>query len=273
MFFFRWYHRLAVAGCAKIAVLMSADDPVSALKALNESDERQRSPMWGFAKPFLDIAKLLFGDQFSGADAVSTVVNWADQRSQQNLKELVDVIASEMKYLGERLRNLSAANAEHKLFVANEMPGLILDAIRRTENIRSKVRIARLARILVHAAELGPKSNADYAEEMLRIAVELGERDVIVFRQIVETQKAKINAHTGRVSQFEASLSWGWVSAGLQRRGFIESEVDSICAKLDSFGLVSRGERNVNITATSPTPYALLQKGLDFMEYIRPYAG
>lgn len=38
--------------------VMSIDDPVSALQALNESEERQRSPVQDYAKYFLDIVKL-----------------------------------------------------------------------------------------------------------------------------------------------------------------------------------------------------------------------
>lgn len=55
----------------------------------------------------------------------------------------------------------------------------------------------------------------------------------------------------------------------LKQAGFLQGEVDSIYAKLESFGLVSRTERNVNVLADDPTPYALLQKGLDFFDYIK----
>lgn len=50
---------------------------------------------------------------------------------------------------------------------------------------------------------------------------------------------------------------------------FSQGEMDSRCAKLESFGLVSRTERNVNVLASDPTPYALLQTGLDFVDYIK----
>jgi hypothetical protein len=45
--------------------------------------------------------------------------------------------------------------------------------------------------------------------------------------------------------------------------------LDSICAKLESFGLVTKTERNVNLISDNPTPYAVLQKGVDFIDYIR----
>ena len=38
---------------------MPIDDPTTALQALNLSDERQRSPLSRFAKPFLAFTKLI----------------------------------------------------------------------------------------------------------------------------------------------------------------------------------------------------------------------
>jgi hypothetical protein len=58
----------------------------------------------------------------------------------------------------------------------------------------------------------------------------------------------------------------------LRSSGLAQGEIDSICAKLESHGLLSRTERNVNAIADTPTPFALLQKGLDFVEYIKSAA-
>jgi len=58
----------------------------------------------------------------------------------------------------------------------------------------------------------------------------------------------------------------------LRQRGFVQGEIDSVCAQLESFGLVSRAEHNVNVLADDPVPYALLGKGLDFIGYIKSAA-
>jgi hypothetical protein len=158
---------------------------------------------------------------------------------------------------------------EHRKFVAENLPGLVLDGMRRAEGVRAKHRIKRLARILVHAAEVGPRDSADYAEEMLRIATDLEERDVIVLREIVRVQGASIQKDIGRVKHYDAYSVGRKIPGSLKEVGLLQGQVDSICAKLERFGLVSRTERNVNAIADDPTPYALLQKGLDFVDYIK----
>ncbi len=249
---------------------MSADDPISALQALNDSDERQQSPIRRFAKPFLESLKL-FSDsesQFT-LSAFSIAVDWINRQQTENHAELLKELAAELKYRGAQIESLRKGNEEHCKFVADELPGLVLDGIRRAEGIRSKGRIKRLARILVRAAEVGPLGSADYAEEMLRIATELEDRDVLVLREIVQVQGPRMQKDLGRVKHFEAHSVFGGILGSLKTTGLLQGQVDSICAKLESFGLVSRTERNVNLIANDPTPYALLQKGLDFVDYLK----
>lgn len=252
---------------------MPADDPVSALQTLNESDERQRFPLWRLAKPFAGILKLF--SAFSGPGAalapggLSIAIEWLNQRPIENLSELVNVIADELKYRGTQIESLMQKSDAHRDFVAVDLCGLVLDGMLRAEGVRAKDRIKRLARILVHAVEVGRHDLADYSEEMLRIATALDERDVLVLREFVRVQGGSIQKDTGRVTHYFAYTVVRDILGSLKRVGFMQGEVDSICAKLESFGLVSKTERIVNITANDPTPYALLQKGLDFVEYIK----
>ena len=51
--------------------------------------------------------------------------------------------------------------------------------------------------------------------------------------------------------------------------GMGENEIQSICAKLQSFGLATRIERNDFKLGPSEIPYALMQKGKDFIGYIQ----
>ncbi|SRR5258708_6605016 len=247
---------------------MPADDPVSALQSLNESDERQRSPVRRLAKPFIEIIKL-FSPAGITLCGISTVLDWLDRQAAENLSELVQVLADELKYRGTQIERLMKEREEHRNFVAENLPGLVLDGMRRAEGVRAKDRIKRLARILVHAAEVGPRDSSDYAEEMLRIATELEERDVLVLREIVRVQGTMIQKDVGRVKHYDAYSVCRQILGSLKEVGFLQGQVDSICAKLESFGLVSRTERSVNAIADDPTPYALLQKGLDFVDYIK----
>jgi hypothetical protein len=200
---------------------------------------------------------------------MAAAFSWLDQQASNNLSELVAVLAEEQKYRGAQIERLRQESKEHTKFLADDLPGLTLDAMRRAEGIRAKDRIKRLARVLVHAAEVGRHDQADYAEEMLRIAVELSERDVHVLREIVLVQARQIRQDLGRVTPRVAHDWMPTITASLKTAGFLQGEIDSVCAKLESFGLVTKTERNVNLISDNPTPYALLQKGLDFINYIK----
>lgn len=250
---------------------MPVDDPISALQTLNESDARQRSPIAARAKAFIDIIKLFLspGDALTPG-AMSAAVSWWERRSLENLDELVAVLASELQHRGTQIQTLIDSDQSHREFVERELPGLIWDALRRSQEIRAKDRLRRLATILAHAAGAGRECLADFTEEMFRIAMELDERDVLVLKEVVRCQAARIQQHTGRVRPFDAYSVFPMITSALSAHGFVEGEVDSICSKLESFGLVSRTERNVSLIADNPTPYALLKKGVDFLEYIKP---
>jgi len=249
---------------------MPSDDSILAIQALNESDERQRSPIHRFAQSFLEIVKLFSppGSELT-LGGISAVFGWLDKRSSDNLAELVTVLADELRHRGAQIQRLMQETEEHRKFVADDLPGLVLDALRRAEGVRAKDRIKRLATVLVHAAEVGRRDLADYAEEMLRIATELSEPDVVALREIVEVQARLIRKDLGRVTPRVAHDWMPQILASLKGTGFLQGEIDSICAKLESFGLVTKTERNVNLISDNPTPYALLQKGADFIAYIR----
>jgi hypothetical protein len=249
---------------------MPIDDPISAIQALNESDDRQRSPVHRFAKPFLEVIGLFSPGSELTLRGISAVFDWLDQQARDKLSELVGVLADELKYRGTQIQQLIKESEQHRKFVAEDLPPLVLDALRRAEGVRAKDRIKRLARVLVRAAEIGGgQDRADYVEEMLRIATELSEREVVVLREIVEVQAPLIRKDLGRVTPHVAHDWMPQIIASLKGPGFLQGEIDSICAKLESFGLVTKTERNVNLISDNPTPYALLQKGVDFIDYIR----
>jgi hypothetical protein len=129
---------------------MPIDDPISALQSLNASDESQRSPVSRFAKQFLGIVKLFAPPEteipIAGSEAA---VDWVSRRQDKNREELLAVIAEEVKYRGSQIEELRTTSDEHRRFIEEEMPGLVLDGLRRAEQTRAKERIRRLGRILV----------------------------------------------------------------------------------------------------------------------------
>jgi hypothetical protein len=245
------------------------DDPVKAIQKLNANEERQRSPVSRFAKQFLGIVKQFAPKEgeipISGLEAA---FEWLNGREQANREELLNVIATEVSFRGSQIDELIATQENHRRFIEDEMPGLVLDALRRAEGVRAKSRIARLARILVHAAEIGPAADADLAEEYMRIAVELSDRDVLVLDAAIDEfarQQKPGYPEADAVVSARAWTSVPWRS----KVGAAGDEIASIGAKLQSFGLASRIEGRTGDTDS----FRITERGVKFVEYIRSGAG
>ena len=66
---------------------MPIDEPIRALQALNLSDERQRSPLLHFAKPFLEITKLIGGPGLAWPLAgLGAAVEWLRGKAEANVE-------------------------------------------------------------------------------------------------------------------------------------------------------------------------------------------
>jgi hypothetical protein len=253
---------------------MPADDPITALQALNASDDRQGLPVPDIANDFLRGLRLFYPVTAVPAVAVEGALHWVSRRKHANRDELVGVLAEEMKYRGKQIEHLVEASEEHRRFMADEMPGLLLDGLRKAETARAKGRVAHLARILAHTAEAGPRTGADYAEEMMRIALELSERDVATLREIARHDARPAAGETRPVRGSEMQR---WYSIDWYKLGFSEHEVESICGKLFGLGLLAPllSAENRPPYSTSSVPvnaYELLHKGRDLLTYINSQA-
>jgi len=240
------------------------DDPITALQALNLSDQRQRSPVSRFAKPFLAIAKLIAGDgvelTLGGLDAA---VDWLGGKAESNLEEFVDVLAVNLRYCGAQVQKLLAENEAQRKFVADELPGLAVDALRRAEQCRAKERIGRLAKILAHAAEVGAQDGPDTVEEMMATATGLSDLEVLVLQLATEEYRKERAANSQEAQRAVAARAWMRVP-GIARTSVSEDELLSVGAKLESFGLAVRVEREPWKTPV----YRPLDRGYKFIEYI-----
>jgi hypothetical protein len=248
---------------------MPIDDPISAIQSLNASDERQRSPVSRFAKPFLEIGKLFAppGTKIPLA-GIGAAVHWLDRRAEMNREEVWNATAEEMKYRGAQIDRLLADSEEHQHFMAEEMPALVLDALRRAEQTRAKERIRRLGRILVHAAEVGPRDGADYAEEMMRAATEVTDREMTVLHEIDRAFAGSVvDSGPGATPHSAAIMGWRSVAG---RISMTPGEILGCCLKLESYGLIRRAEdRAKNNLSDEPLAFGLLLKGRHFIEYVR----
>jgi hypothetical protein len=232
-----------------------SDDDLSAIQFLNENEERSRSPIWKFAKDAIALISEVLPPAgiFLGA-----IENKLDRREASNRAELISALVERVRKHSQTLDELIAKSETHSRFFTDEFPGLVVEAARRSETVRSKERIRRFAAILTHSLEVGPQDGADYVEEMLWIATELSDQDV----KVLDTASREFVRERAKTPEADTIIS---ARAWLQMRsGIAGDELASIGAKLQSFGLTSRIEGHT----VDMNSYRVLDRGRRFIEYI-----
>jgi hypothetical protein len=104
---------------------------------------------------------------------------------------------------------------------------------------------------------------------MMRVAMELGDTDVRYLRELVRVEGEQVRRQ-GRIARHSAHTMWEHGFWGTR----LASDIDSAFSKLESYGLVSRipPPNNLNIMADFQNRYALLIKGLRFVDLIHQRA-
>jgi hypothetical protein len=147
---------------------------------------------------------------------------------------------------------------------------LLLEAARRAEVTRSKERVKRIALILANTVVEQKSIDADETEEMMRVAAELGDRDIEYLRELIKIEGSLLQS-ANHIPRYDAHVKW---ELGFWGRDRIDPEIDSVFSKLESYGLVSRlaPPNNLNILADFQYRYVLLKKGIRFAFLIREAA-
>jgi hypothetical protein len=249
---------------------MPSDDPISALEALERSDERQRSPFARFRKPLLAIAKLLGppGTEFAAA-TIEAADEWINSRAESNIRDFTNVFAGEIKYSTAKIQKLLGESEKQRKFIEDVLPGLTLDALRRAEQCRARERVVRLARILSHAASVGAVDGADAIEDMMAVATRLSELDVLVLSYGAREYEIEVRAHAQEAQRAVAARAWRRVPAKITP-SISQDDLVTVGSKLESFGLATRVETG----APWETPvFRPLEAGSRFIEYIQSAEG
>jgi hypothetical protein len=142
---------------------------------------------------------------------------------------------------------------------------LLVDAARKAEATRSRERVERLGLILAKAAVAPRITDPDDFEEMMRVAMDLSDKDITPLQALVRVEGDLLRSQE-YIPRYTAHTLWENGPWGDR----VDSELDSIFSKLESYGLVSRiaPPNNLNIMADIPNRYVLLKKGLRFVESI-----
>jgi hypothetical protein len=239
---------------------MEFKDRTAAAESIIAQEERERSPVWEYIAKALDLLPDVLPKAVTSAlRAFRGTIEYRIE----NLQYLHDALRDDMRDLQRKLENIPQEQAE---FYQREIIPLIVDAHFKAEILRSKSKIKRIAAILIHALEWGPRNPSDYTEEMMRVATVLDDTDVEVLRQIVKAQKGHLGSR-GSLDLNAANELWKQNPPSIT--GFSLADITSVCSKLESLGLLVRVERRDDLFGldTAGLPYGLLKKGLDFVTF------
>jgi hypothetical protein len=184
----------------------------------------------------------------------------------EKIELLVETISEQLRRQEERLRSVEINRGPAKVDFDMRWYELVIDGANRAERARSRKRIERIGYILANSLIRESPPEIDDVEEMMRVAVELSDRDVQHLAELVRVEGEQV-AKVGRIDRYSAWMAWTQGSWGER----IDPGLDSVFSKLESLGLVVRlaPPSNLTIQADFQNRYALLNKGLEFLSFVR----
>ncbi len=266
---------------------MAIDDPLDAAEGIIAAEQRGDSQLAHYAKDLSDIFAALPTEL---VDVVHTGPLWVlepmgklaswylRKHEEARRRYLTEVLVQELRWVRERVGQM---DAEHRRFMREEFPSLVLDVLLIAERTRAKERIARMGRILAASAKVGPAMTADEVEELLRISMDLDESDVRVLSALVDGQHALISEASGVVSPGQANKFWQRAarinettgrSEVADQVGISDGDLLSCCAKLQAYGLLVQVERDESKLRRGTTLYAILPRAVRFVAAVAAHS-
>jgi hypothetical protein len=256
---------------------MAIDEPLDAVEATFEAEERASSPLTGYIGPAAEILGLIPGLNLAVGAVAKAASLFIKKQSQDRFKALLSVLVDEMKRVNAKLADFEKTDQDREQF-QQEFPNLVLDGLRKAEQIRATERVQSLGHILGHAYQEGPRKSLDLAEELMRVAMSLDEQDIVVLSWLCDGLRQYYSTATGQVDHEHTNSFWGQVdqhgrthTRGLPvvPHGMATGDVMSCCAKLQGFGLLVQVRQSPGKVDPSTLPYSPLKRGYDFLEYIQ----
>ena len=240
---------------------MGIDDPLDALNKQFENEERSSDPV---LKRLVDLASVL-PLPWQVDKIVQRIIGYLKADRQEKIELTINVIRDELRRHESRLREIATANREEGERKFQEWLPLVKDGVEKAQRTRANERIVRIGKILAKSLVADQSPKPDDVEEMMRIAMELSDREVELLGEIVRFQGGMLD-ESGRVPRYQAWQSWETGSWGAAPVG----QLESVFSKLESFGLVSRiaPPNNLNILADIASRYSLLRKGVQFIGFV-----
>jgi hypothetical protein len=169
---------------------------------------------------------------------------------------LLRCVIEDLKWLRGKLEDLSRKQQE---YMATDWVALLFDADRKARAALGKARIERIAKILCSSIQIEPTPAAEQTEDLMRIAMELTDNDIIVLRRIREEFETYNSELPGALTMPKVP-------------GLTADSVLGICGKLQSLGLVATAEQHATATTHGSYPrgggFVLLDRAEAFLKFI-----
>jgi len=202
------------------------------------------------------VTALVFGDLTQAADLFTQCQGALEsERSEYLLRCVID----DLKWLRGEVQNLTEMQQQ---YLSTDWVALLFDADKKARATRARTKIERIAKVLCSSIRIEPTPPADQTEEMMRIATELTDDDVLVLnhlRQAVDRywRLASDALHTLPVPEVP---------------GFTADSVLGICGKLQSLGLIAGAEQHARALKQASYPtgggFVLLDRAEAFLQFI-----
>src|ERR1700722_7132112 len=121
----------------------------------------------------------------------------------------LEACMEEVRKLGAEIKRLQAtpSSPQESEKRTETLKDLVVDASRKAESTRSKDRIKRIGLILAHVIVEPKMPDGDEAEEMMRTAMDLGDRDVELLRELIRIE-GHILKSQDFIPRFTAHTEW-----------------------------------------------------------------
>jgi hypothetical protein len=234
---------------------VAIDDEIDAARTHIEFDKTSIAP-----KVVTAFFEALAAVGVTPAKPVAYFMKKIFEQRENDVLYLLETTILRLRGLEEQFKTISE---EHQRFVKEQLPRILVEAVGRAEQTGSKERLDRLSLIVVHTVAEGPKTDLERVSEMMRVTVDLSAADIDVLAKIYSVQAQNLAFKKFMPEMNVVNDAWKQLQDADPL--FKSSEIYSICSKLQSFGLVTQVPRIATILDLESMPYAILQKGADYL--------
>ncbi len=168
-------------------------------------------------------------------------------------------VIEDLKWLRGRLDSLTEKQQE---YLSTDWVALLFDADKKARATRARTRIARIAKILCSSIQIEPTPAADQTEEMMRIATELTDNDVLVLTNLRDAVDKYWHLPADAIHTLTVP----------DTQGVTPDAVLGICGKLQSLGLIATAQQHATALKLSSYPsgggFVPLDRAEAFLKFI-----